>query len=139
MVATVFMDLSKAFDCLPNGLIIAKIHANGFSLYACDLFSSYLCNRLQRAEVKARSEWVVIKKGIPQGSILGPLLFNVSVDNMIHFMENVRFIIMAMIILYLWHPVIYMTFCHISAEIVRMLLNGSGTMECKLIRSSSSL
>ena len=89
MIGTVFMDLSKAFDCLPHGLIIAKLHAYGLSLDACSLFSSYLCNRFQRVKVKtSRSEWAVIKKGIPQGSILGPLLFNVFVNDMFHFMEK---------------------------------------------------
>ena len=102
MIGAVFTDLSKAFDCLPHGLIIAKLHEYGLSLDACDLFSSYLCNRFQRVKVKtSRSEWAVIKKGIPQGSILGPLLFNVFVNDMFHFMENVIFIIMPMIILYL--------------------------------------
>ena len=52
MIGAVFMDLSKAFDCLPHGLIIAKLHAYGLSLDACDLFSSYLCNRFQRVKVK---------------------------------------------------------------------------------------
>ena len=51
MVGTVFMDPSKAFDCLPHGLIIAKLHAYGLSINACDLFSSYLCNRFQRVKV----------------------------------------------------------------------------------------
>ena len=74
MVGTVFMDLSKAFDCLPHGLIIAKLHAYGLSINACDLFSSYLWNRFQRVKVNiCRSEWAVIRKSIPQGSILGPL------------------------------------------------------------------
>ena len=89
MIGAVFMDLSKAFDCLPHGLIIAKLHAYGLSLDACGLFSSYLCNRFQRVKVKtSRSEWAVIKKGIPRGSILGPLLFNVFVNDMFHFMKK---------------------------------------------------
>ena len=100
MIGTVFMGLSKAFDCLPHGLIIAKLHAYGLSLDACDLFSSYLCNRFQRFKVKtSRSEWAVIKKGIPQGSILGPLLFNVFVNDIFISWKNVIFIIMPMIIL----------------------------------------
>ena len=115
------MDLSKAFDCLPHGLIIAKHHAYGLSINACDLFSSYLCNRFQRVKINnSRSEWAVIRKGIPQGSILGPLLFNVFVNDMFHFMENVIFTIMPMTILYRWHPITCMMFCRISAEIARM-------------------
>ena len=100
MIGAVFMDLSKDFDCLPHGLIIAKLHAYGLSFDACDLLSSYLCNRFQKVKVKtSRSEWAVIKKGIPQGSILGPLLFNVFVKDMFHFIwKNVIFIIMPMII-----------------------------------------
>ena len=56
---------------------------------ASDLFSSYLCDRLQRVKVhNCRGEWAVIRNGIPQGSILGPLLFNVLVNDMFHFMEK---------------------------------------------------
>ena len=89
MVGTVFMDLSKAFDCLPHGLIIAKLHAYDLSINACDLFSSYLCNRFQGVKINnSRSEWVVITKGIRQESILGPLLFTVFVNDMFHFMEQ---------------------------------------------------
>ena len=51
MAGIVFMDLSKAFDWLPHGLIIVKLHAHGLSLNARDLFSSYLCNRFQRVKV----------------------------------------------------------------------------------------
>ena len=41
IVGTVFMDLSKAFDCLPHGLLIAKLNAYGVSMLACELLSSY--------------------------------------------------------------------------------------------------
>ena len=51
--------------------------------------SSYLCSRFERVKVNnCRSEWAVIRKGIPQGSILGPLLFNVFVNDVFHFMEK---------------------------------------------------
>ena len=91
MAGTVFRDLSKAFDCLPYGVIIAKLHAYGLSLNAFDLFSSCLCNRFQRVKInKSSSKWAVIKKGIPQGSILGPQLFNVLVNDMFHFMWSLK-------------------------------------------------
>ena len=70
---TVFLtDLSKAFDCLPLDLIIAKLIAYGFSLSAAMLMESYLSNRKQRTKRNtADSSWVELFFGVPQDSILG--------------------------------------------------------------------
>ena len=72
-------DLSKAFDCLNYELRTAKLNASGFSLPALRLIKDYLSNRKQRIKIEnTYSTWLDIISGIPQGSVLGSLLFNVS-------------------------------------------------------------
>ena len=69
-VGTIFMDLSRVFDCLPHGLLIAKLHAYGCSMSACELISNYLSNRQQCVTIlNNRSTWRTLSKGVPQGSI----------------------------------------------------------------------
>ena len=82
-VGIVAMDLSKAFDSMPHGLLIAKLHAYGVSLDASNMITSYLINRQQRVKVSGQvSEWSVINRGVPQGSVLGLLLFNLFLNDL---------------------------------------------------------
>ena len=76
------MDLSKAFDSLPHDILIAKIHAFGFEMSALKLIYSYLISRTQTVKVKGeRSTERQIKSGVPQGSLLGVLLFNIYLND----------------------------------------------------------
>ena len=87
---TVLMDLSKAFDTINFELLIAKLKAYGFGKSSLRLILDYLSNRWQRVKVNGCfSSWEELLRGVPQGSILGPLIFNIYYNDIFLFLELV--------------------------------------------------
>lgn len=79
----IFCDLSKAFDCVDHGTLILKLEHYGLSSNALSLMASYLSDRLQTVVVNGtQSNGAVVKLGVPQGSILGPFLFLVYINDL---------------------------------------------------------
>jgi hypothetical protein len=88
-IAAVLMDLSRAFDCLPHKLLLLKLEAYGMSKSALQLIENYLTNRKQCVKVGTTlSNWQYIYKGVPQASILGPVLCNIFLNDIFHFTTN---------------------------------------------------
>ena len=75
----ILTDLSKAFDCISHDLLIAILNAHGFDHNALNIIHNYLFGRSQKTKVGSSfSDLLDILHGVPQGSILGPLLFNIN-------------------------------------------------------------
>ena len=85
----VLTDLSKALDCLPHELLIAKLHAYEVDIPSLKLLHSYSTKRKQRVKLNATyRSWSEILFGIPQGSILGTLLLNIFLCDLFQFFPD---------------------------------------------------
>ena len=88
-IGTIVIDLLKAYDCLPHDLLIAKLGEYGLGSSSLRLLMDYLNSSKKRTKVgSSYSKWSEIKRGIPQVSISGPLLFNVFINDLFFVIEK---------------------------------------------------
>jgi len=90
-VGSAMLELRKAFDLIPHNLLLDKLKAYGLCTQSLNLIKDYLSGRRQRVKVaNAKSDTVKINRGVPQGSDLGPLFFNIFLNDLFYFIIEAK-------------------------------------------------
>ena len=88
-LALFFLDLSKAFDMMDHSILLRKLAKYGVVGRELEWFVGYLSGQKQRVCVRdAKSKWIEVQRGVPQGSILGPPFFIVYVNDLPQVIQN---------------------------------------------------